>query len=158
MVLVLTWWVFTPSASRLAIELLHARPRIAKALRKSKRPVGTIALLFSLSPVWKKEFLVPSMAFGTADAFDNVCCLDRNGTLDEVPQNKSRRLLLDYFLTNSMNETLLGLFPVEPRKSWDRSVVIEFQTSCHHMKLVSRASRPGLTVGIPRILCNGLCG
>ena len=26
-----------------------------------------------------------------------------------------------------------------------------------HMKLVSRASRPGLTVGILRILCNGLC-
>ena len=25
------------------------------------------------------------------------------------------------------------------------------------MKLVSRASRPGLTVGILRILCNGLC-
>ena len=26
-----------------------------------------------------------------------------------------------------------------------------------HMKLVSRASRPGLTVGFLRILCNGLC-
>ena len=25
------------------------------------------------------------------------------------------------------------------------------------MKLVSRASRPGLTVGVLRILCNGLC-
>ena len=26
-----------------------------------------------------------------------------------------------------------------------------------HMKLVSRASRPGLTVGVLHILCNGLC-
>ena len=26
-----------------------------------------------------------------------------------------------------------------------------------HMKLVSRAARPGLTVGFLRILCNGLC-
>ena len=26
-----------------------------------------------------------------------------------------------------------------------------------HMKLVSRASRPGLAIGVLRILCNGLC-
>ena len=52
-VLVLTWWVFTPSALRLPIELQHARPRLAKAWRKSKRLVGTIALFFcSLSPIW----------------------------------------------------------------------------------------------------------
>ena len=48
-VFVLTWWVFTPSALRLDIELLHARPRLAKALRKSVRLVDRIALLFSLS-------------------------------------------------------------------------------------------------------------
>ena len=41
-VLVLTWWVFTPSALRLAIELLHARPRFANALRKSIRLVTPI--------------------------------------------------------------------------------------------------------------------
>ena len=29
--LVLTWWASTPSALRLAIELLHVRPRLAKA-------------------------------------------------------------------------------------------------------------------------------
>ena len=28
------WWVFTPSALRLAVELLHARPRLAEALKK----------------------------------------------------------------------------------------------------------------------------
>ena len=39
-VLVLTWWVFTPPALRLAIELLHARPRFVKALRKSQRLEG----------------------------------------------------------------------------------------------------------------------
>ena len=47
-VLVLIWWVFTPSALRLAIELLHARPRLVKALRKSIWLVGTFALLVSL--------------------------------------------------------------------------------------------------------------
>ena len=39
----------TPPASPLAIELQHVRPRLPKALRKFKRLVGTIALLFSLS-------------------------------------------------------------------------------------------------------------
>ena len=40
--------ISTLSALRLAIELQHARPCLAKALRKSKRFVGTNALLFSL--------------------------------------------------------------------------------------------------------------
>ena len=60
------------------------------------------APICALSPVWEREFLVPSTACSTANAFTIVC-----------------RLV--------------------------------------HMKLVSRASRPGLTVGVPRILCNGLC-
>ena len=47
-VLVLIWSVCTPSALRLAIKLLHARPLLAKALRKSIRLVDTIALLSSL--------------------------------------------------------------------------------------------------------------
>ena len=56
-VLVLTWWVFTPSALRLVIELRHARPRLTKALENPKRLVGTIALLFSLSlPYGRKNF------------------------------------------------------------------------------------------------------
>ena len=87
--------------------------------------------LFALSPIWEKEFLVPSMSLSTADAFDVVCRLDRNDTLDEVPQNKKhRRLPLGCFLTNSINKTLLGHYPVAPRESWDRSVVIVLLTSC----------------------------
>ena len=39
------------------------------------------------------------MAFNTADAYDVVCWLDRDDTLDEVPQNKKQKvatwLLLD---------------------------------------------------------------
>ena len=93
---------------------------------------------FALSPIWEKEFLVPSMALSTADAFDVVCRLDRNDTLVEVPQNKKQKIATG-------------------REPWDRSVVIVLLTSCTHMKLVSRASRPGLLVGFLRILCNGLC-
>ena len=37
--------------------------------------------LFALSPAWEHEFLLPSMAFNTASAFDIICQLDRNDTL-----------------------------------------------------------------------------
>ena len=99
-VLVLTWWVFTPSALRLAIGLQHARPRLAEVLKKISAARGhNCTPIFVLSPVWEKEFLVPSMACSTANAFDIVSRLDRNGTLVEVPQNKKQKiatgLLLD---------------------------------------------------------------
>ena len=91
-VLVLTWWVFTPSALRLAVELRHARPRFTKALKKSKRFVGTIALLFSLFLAsGTKNFLFLPWPLSTADAFDIVCRLDRNATLDEVPIKKKQK-------------------------------------------------------------------
>ena len=44
------------------------------------------APIFALSPVWEKEFLAPSMAWSTANAFDIVCRLDRDGKHDEAPQ------------------------------------------------------------------------
>ena len=84
--LVLTWWASTPSALRLAIELPHVRPRLDKASRKSKRPVAQLRSYFlSLSADWEKKFLAPSMACSTANAFDTVCRLDRDGKLDEAP-------------------------------------------------------------------------
>ena len=70
-------------------------------------------------------------------------------------QAKNRSLLLVYFQPNFINKTLLDLFLVVPRESWDISVVIVLLTSLPHMKLVSRASRPGLLVGFLRILVIG---
>ena len=68
----------------------------------SKSQCGTRASLHSSLrslPFGQKEFLVPSMAFSTANAFDIVCRLDRDDTLDEVPHNKKQKvttgLLLD---------------------------------------------------------------
>ena len=46
--------------------------------------------LFALSPAWEQEFLFPSMTFHTANAFDIVCQLDRNDTLDEVPAKQKK--------------------------------------------------------------------
>ena len=56
----------------------------------------------------------------------------------------NRKLPLGYFWTHSINKTLLGL-------------ALRVADILHHMKLVSRASRPGLLDGFLRILCNGLC-
>ena len=87
--------------------------------------------LFALSPAWEREFLFPTMTFHTANAFDIVCRLDRNDTLDEVPQNKkNRKLPLGYFLTNFTNKILPVLSLAVPRKSWDRSVVVVLLTFC----------------------------
>ena len=65
------------------------------------------------------------------------CCWVQYGT----EGRESLWHLLDYFLTDYMSKTLLGLFPFEPPKSWDRSVVIELRTSCtgwnlYHVLLV----------------------
>ena len=70
------------------------------------------------------------MACSTAAAFDIVSFLDRNGTLDEVPQNTKQKVATGLLLDKLMNKTSLGVLPVEPQKSWDRSVVIVLLTSC----------------------------
>ena len=67
------------------------------------------------------------------------------------------RLPLDYSVTNFTNRLLLNLSPYEPPNFWDRSVDTEFSDILSRMKLVSRASHPGLIVGFLRILCIGMC-
>ena len=47
--LVLIWWALIPSALRLAIDLQHAHPHFAEALKRSVRLVDTIAPLSLLS-------------------------------------------------------------------------------------------------------------
>ena len=129
--LVLTCWASTPSALRLAIELLHIRPRSDKALRKSKRLEGTTALLFSLCLLsgrksslhlpWPAAPRTLSMLFVSWTVMANLTKLRRI---------RSRRLPLDYSVTNFLSRILLDLSPYEPLKFWDRSVVIELRTSC----------------------------
>ena len=156
--LVLIWWAFIPSASRLAIELQHARPRLTNSLTKSNTARGhNCTPIFDLSPIWEKEFLVPSMARSTADALDIVCRLDRNDTLDEVPQNKEQTLATGLLLNKLHKQDFAG--PLSSRASGALEPISRFRVAdiLPHMELVSRASRPGLLVGFLRILCNGLC-
>ena len=156
--MVLTLWASTPSALRLAIELLHARPHLAKSLTKSKRLVDTIAFLFSPSlPSRRKSSLHPPMACSTANAFDNVCRLDCDGKLDEAPQNKKQKVATGLLRDKLYEQDFAG--PISLRASQVLGPISRHRVAdiLHHMKLVSRASRPGLTVGVLSILCNGLC-
>ena len=148
--LVLTWWASTPSALRLAIELLHVRPRLDKTLRKSKRLEGIMALLFSLCLLHgRKNFVALSMACQHRWMLSILSVAwTMIANLMKLRRIRSRKLPLDYSVTNFLSRILLDLSPYEPLRIADILL---------HMKLVSRASRPGLTVGVLRILCNGLC-
>ena len=70
------------------------------------------------------------MACSTANAFDIVCSLDRDGKLDEVPQNKKQKVATGLLLDKLHEQDFAVRIPFEPLKSWDRSVVIELRTSC----------------------------
>ena len=107
--------------------------------------------------IWEKEFLVPSMAFNTANAYDIVCRLDRDDTLDEVPQNKKQKVATGLLLDKLRKQDSAG--PLSSRASKVMGPISRYRIAdiLHHLKLVSRASRPGLFVGFLRILCNGLC-
>ena len=138
---VLTWWVFIPSALRLAIELLHARPRLAKALRKSTRLVDTIALLFSLS-IGRKNFLFPPWLIAPQMLLILFCHLDRNDTLDEVPQNKKQKVATGLLLDKLHKQDFAG--PLSSRASRVLGPISRYRVAdiLPHMKLVSRASHP----------------
>ena len=95
------------------------------------------------------------MAFNTASAFDIICQLDRNDTLQEVPQNNKQKAAtcLDKLHKQDF------VRPLACRVSKVLGPISRHRVAdiLPHMKIVSRASCPGLLVGFLRILCNGLC-
>ena len=64
--------------------------------------------LFALSPAWEQEFLFLSMNFHTANAFDIVCRLDRDDTLDETPQNKKQKVATNLLLDKMRTQEFAG--------------------------------------------------
>ena len=70
---------------------------------------------------------------------------------------RSRKLPLPCSVANYMSRIFGG--PISLRSSNILGPISRYRVAdiLPHMKLASRASRPGLTVGFLRILCNGLC-
>ena len=54
------------------------------------------APFLALCPSWEKEFLAPSMARSTADAFHIVCRLDHDGKFDEASQNQKQKVATNF--------------------------------------------------------------
>ena len=83
------------------------------------------------------------MAFSTANAFDSVCRLDRD-TLDEVPQNKKQKIATGLLLDKLHKQDFAG--PPSSRASRVLGPISRHRVAdiLLHMKIVSRASRPGL--------------
>ena len=69
-------------------------------------------------------------------------------------RTRNRRLPQPFSATNYTGRILLHRSPHRPPRFWDQFRVVEILP---HMKPVSRASRPGLTVGFLCILCDELC-
>ena len=116
------------SALRLAIELLHVRPRLAKDLRKSQRLEGITALLFSLSLLTgSKDFLhlvAPRTLSILFVAWTMIASLMRS------PQDKKQKLATGFLRDKLYGQDFAGPISYGPPKFWDQSVVIELRTSC----------------------------
>ena len=97
------------------------------------------------------------MARSTADALNIVCRLDHDGKLDEVAQDKKQEVATSILCDKLQTQDFAG-----PSSLWASKVlgpISRYRVAdiLLHMKLASRTSRPGLTVGFLRMLCNGLC-
>ena len=65
------------------------------------------------------------MARSTAEAFNMACCLDRNGKLDDSPQDKKQKAATTLLRDVVHGIILLDRSPYLPPRFWDRSVVFE---------------------------------
>ena len=70
------------------------------------------------------------MACSTANAFDIVCRLDRDGKLDEAPQGKKQKVATGLLRDKLFEQDFAGPISLRASKSWDRSVDNELRTSC----------------------------
>ena len=95
--------------------------------------------LFALSPAWEHDFLFASMTFHTANAFDIVCRLDRDDTLDEVSENKKKEVATGLLLDKLRTQDFAGPLSSRVLSPISRHRIADIQP---HMKRVSCASRP----------------
>ena len=122
---------------------------LRRGLEKSMRHAGTIALLSLLFlTLGNKRFI---------HALDIVCRVDRDDTLDEVPQNKKQKVAINLLVDKLRTQDFAG--SLSRRASRVQGPINRRRASdiLPHMKIVSRASRLGLLVCFFRILCKGPC-
>ena len=146
------------SAPRAATELPPTRTHSPKAWRRFRQLVNMILLpfLFSAPNGKSNSWSVPwLMALWRR----SIMCVARTtvANLMNLYRTKNKRLSQPCFATNYRSTTLPNKYLHAFPKFLDGSVAYALRRFLPHMKLASRASRPGLTVGFLRILRNGLC-
>ena len=107
---------------------------------------------------WKDFFLKnPSMAHSTMETYELACRLDHTGRIADCPNDKKQKAATTFLRDEIPKQDFAK--PVAARLSRILGRVSRFRIAqiLPQMKFASRASRPGLTVGLLRILCNGLC-
>ena len=77
--------------------------------------------------------------------------------LTKFHKHKKQKIATGLFLDKLHKQDFAG--PISLRASKALGQISRYRAAdiLLHMKIVSRASRPGLLVGFSRILCNGLC-
>ena len=99
------------------------------------------------------------MACSTANAFDIVCRLDRESKLDDAPQKKKQKVATGLLRDKIYEQDFAGPVSVRASKALGPIRRCRVADILHRMKLVLRASRPGLMVGVllypvgDRLLC-----
>ena len=104
------------------------------------------APILALCPNWAKEFLGSPVARSTADAFNKVCRLDRNGKLDDVSQDKKQKVATSLFCDKLNTQDFAGPISLLVCKFLGPVSRYRIADTLHHMKLASRVFRPGLTI------------
>ena len=100
--------------------------------------------MFALSLDWEKEFFTPSVTCRTGTLSMLIVARTMMANLMKLHRVRIKMLPLDYPVINCMSgpislRTCEVLGPISRYRLAD---------TLPHMKLVSRASRPGLTVGV----------
>ena len=91
--------------------------------------------VLALSPIWEKEFIAPSMARCTSDAFDIVCRLDRDGKLDEASRDKKQKVATGLLRDKLYTQNFAG--PISSRASKVLGPISHYRIAdiLPHMKL-----------------------
>ena len=114
------------------------------------------APVLALSSSWEKG--ISCVDRSTTGTFNIVRRLDHHGKLDDVPQDKKQKAATTWLRDELKRQDFPG--PISLRASRILGLVSRFRIMeiLRRMKLTSRASRPGLTVGFSRIICSGAYG
>ena len=115
------------------------------------------APIYAITSEWREKCLNPSFAHGTMETYEFVCRMDHTGKIADSPNDKKQKAATTLLCDEIQKQDFAK--PAAARVSRILGPVsrIRIAQILPRMKLVSRASRPGLTAGFLRILCNRLC-